>query len=154
MNELPVDDHVPNAKGTEIYNLCKAIDNDGQDGSTIRTLAKVLQNLGLLKTYAFASTIEEVKQFVLTQGPICWGIGWTHSMFFPDANGLVVPSGPDVGGHAITEVGYDPTTDLHELLNHWGPKWSLNGRFYMTSSALADRLANGGEAMAAVEIGA
>lgn len=151
-NELPVDDHVDNSAGDQIYAECKAIDGDNEDGSTIRSLAQALQNRGQLKAYAFAESIEEVIAFVTAHGPICWGIGWTDSMFTPDADGLVTPTGDDVGGHAITQFAYDPATDLHALLNHWGDAWGVNGVFYMTTDALRARLADGGEAMAAVEI--
>lgn len=153
-NLLPIDDHVDNSAGDTIYDECKAIDGDNQDGSTIRSLAQALQNRGQLKTYAFASSIDEVIAFVTAHGPICWGMGWTDSMFTPDANGLVTPEGDDVGGHAVTEFAYDPVTDLHALLNHWGDTWGVRGVFYMTSPALAARLADQGEAMAAVEIAA
>jgi hypothetical protein len=114
----------------------------------------VLDQRKKLANYAAAKSIDAVTHFVQTQGPICWGIGWTDSMFTPDANGLVVPSGPDVGGHAIIEYGYDPTNDEHLLLNHWGASWGVKGRFRMRGSDLAERLANGGEAWAAVEVAA
>lgn len=155
-NALPIDDHVGNPEGHSIYAACKVVDGEPgqQNGSTIHSLARVLKARGKLKTYAFASNINEVKTFVLNHGPICWGMGWTNSMFTPDQNGLVSPSGPDIGGHAIIEVSYDPATDLHELLNHWGPNWGIHGRFFMTSVALANRLAGGAEAMAAVEVAA
>jgi hypothetical protein len=155
-NALPVDDHVQNAMGDDLYYACKVIDGEpGQeDGSTVKSLMQVLQQRKKLANYAAAKSIDAVTHFVQTQGPICWGIGWTDSMFTPDANGLVVPSGPDVGGHAIIEYGYDPTNDEHLLLNHWGASWGVKGRFRMRGSDLAERLANGGEAWAAVEVAA
>lgn len=153
-NALPIDDHVVNEEGDKIYDECKAIDGDNEDGSTIRSLAQALQNRKQLKTYAFASSIDEVIAFVTQHGPICWGIGWTDSMFTPDSSGLVTPQGDDVGGHAIIEYEYDAHSDLHWLLNHWSDGWGVHGTFCMTTAALAARLADGGEAMAAVEIAA
>jgi hypothetical protein len=151
-NALPVDDHVTNAAGDDIYAACKIVDGEPgqQNGSTIRSLAKVLQQRGRLKAYAFAAAIDDVWAFVSKSGPVCWGIGWTDSMFTPDASGLVVPSGPDVGGHAIIQYGVDGDDGL--LLNHWGTLWGTNGKFRMHKTDLAERLANGGEAMAAVEL--
>lgn len=153
-NALPVDDHVDNAMGDTLYYACKVVDREpGQeDGSSVKSLMQVLQARKRLKTYASAGSIDEVKQFVLKSGPICWGIGWTNSMFTPDADGLVVPQGSDVGGHAIIEYGYDPASDEHLLLNHWGSDWGVNGTFRMRGVDLQDRLANGGEAWAAVEL--
>lgn len=154
MNALPVDDHVNAPMGHDLYYACKVKDGEpGQEnGSDIRSLMKVLKDRGRLNTYAAAAGIEEVTRFVCLQGPVCWGIGWTESMFTPDERGLVEPKGPDVGGHAFIEYGYDPETDEHLLLNSWGPSWGINGRFRMRGVDLAERLANGGEAWAAVEL--
>lgn len=154
LNLLPIDDHVQNDMGHDLYSACKVVDHEpGQEnGSTIASLAKVLKNRFLLTTYAFAETIEDVKTFVQTSGPVIWGMGWTDSMFNPTSAGLIVPSGDDVGGHAVTEYEYNPVDDLHWFTNSWSDAWGLAGMFCMTSEALAERLANGAEAMAAVEI--
>lgn len=154
LNALPTDDHVSNDVGDAIYQACKNIDGEpGQEnGSTIRSLAKALVQRSRLKTYAFASTIDEVLAFVENHGPICWGIGWTDSMFTPDDTGLVVPSGADVGGHAFLQYGVDRAAGRCKNLNHWGESWGQAGRFDMTIDAMAERLANGGEAMAGVEL--
>lgn len=151
-NALPVDDHVQNAAGEDLYYACKVVDGEpGQEnGSYVRSLMKVLKARGRLTAYAAANTIDEVWAFVANHGPVCWGIGWTNSMFKPDATGLVVPVGPDVGGHAIIQYGVDGEFGL--MLNHWGPDWGVGGHFRMHKSDLAERLANQGEAWAAVEI--
>lgn len=151
-NALPVDDHVDNAMGDDIYYACKVVDGEpkAEDGSTIRSLAKVLQQRGRLKTYAFAKTIDDVWTFLANSGPICWGIGWTDSMFTPDDTGLIIPKGDDVGGHAI--IQYDTDGDYGLLLNHWGTSWGIDGKFRMHKNDLAERLSNGGEAMAGVEL--
>lgn len=153
-NALPVDDHVGNSAGEDIYYACKVVDGEPkqENGSTVRSLMKVLQARGKLKTYAAANTIDDVWQFVSTSGPVCWGIGWTNSMFTPDDTGLVVPQGADVGGHAIIQYGVEG--DYALLLNHWGSSWGVGGKFRMHKSDLAERLANQGEAWAAVEIAA
>jgi hypothetical protein len=154
MNANPVDDHVQNAIGDEIYYDCKVKDGEPnqENGSSIHTLAKVLKARGRLSTYAFASSIDDVWKFILspTGGPICWGIGWTNSMFSVDGNGFVVPSGSDVDGHAIIQYGVDG--DVALMRNHWGTGWGLGGDFKMHKADLAERLSNGGEALAAVEL--
>ena len=153
-NALPVGNHLAQSDADDIYYACKVIDGEpkAEDGSSIHSLAKVLVERNRLKTYAFATNIDDAWKFVQTSGPICWGIGWTDSMFTPDDTGLVVPIGPDVGGHAIIQYGTDGPFAL--LLNHWGTSWGVDGKFRMHKSDLADRLANGGEAMAGVELAA
>lgn len=153
-NALPVDDHRPNQRGHDLYYLCKDVEGEhGQEnGAYVRSLMKVLVGAGQLKTYAACETMDDVVGFVTTQGPLCWGMGWTDSMFYPNSEGIVRPSGPDVGGHAIIEVAYHVDEDLHEFMNHWGPEWGVNGHFFMRGVDVANRLTADGECWAGVEV--
>jgi hypothetical protein len=156
MNALPFDNHVNNDKGHEVYYLCKEKDGEPREenGSYVRTLMLVLRDLGIIKTYASTMNVDSVKKFVTNPngGPLALGIGWTDKMFYPDSDGRVHPDGEDVGGHAIMESYYDPDSDKHWIVNHWGKEWGYNGMFYLTSPDLANRLANDGECWAAVQV--
>lgn len=157
LNALPVDDHVPNDEGHAIYYACKEVDGEAgaENGSTVRSLAKVLQARGRLKTYAWASTVGEVAAFVSSQGPVIFGTDWTEAMFSPDEDGFVAPKGQVKGGHCYLCVGFDPVANAFCFLNSWGDNWGKGGRFYVHAEdvkILLNGLDSRGEALAGVEL--
>jgi hypothetical protein len=155
LNALPVDDHLPNDELHKLYYDCKIVDGEPkqENGSTVHSLAKVLVNRGRLKTYAWASNVSEIVDFLTAHGPVIVGTDWLNDMFSPDANGFVTPTGAVAGGHCYVAVGYSHDNDEIEFLNSWGNGWGKNGRFYMRTAMFADLLnRSGAEAMAAVEL--
>jgi hypothetical protein len=166
-NTDPVDDHYTNADGDAIYYECKVIDGEpnAEDGSTVRSGVTALKNRGRLAAYAFTSSVETIKKFILANGPIIVGTDWYQSMFTPDANGYVSPSGVVAGGHCYIIDGFLPASpspqgpngivvkeDTFVLRNSWGSSWAIDGQFYMTVADFATLLAGNGEAVAAVEL--
>lgn len=129
----PVEDRYQNPDGDQIYYECKVIDGQPQqeNGSTVRSGAKAMQNRGRLGAYVFASTTDEVKQWVTNHGPVVIGSDWTQDMFTPDASGFVHPTGVVAGGHCYLLLGYDSANDAFEFDNSWGSAWGKNGRFFM-----------------------
>lgn len=156
MNALPFDNHVDNNKGHEVYYLCKVKDGapGEENGSSVRSLMLVLRDLGVIKTFASTTNVDSIKKFITDPngGPLAAGIGWTDTMFNPDSDGRVHPTGDDVGGHAIMEAYYDPDADKHWFVNHWGISWGVNGMFYMNTPDLANRMEDDGECWAAVQV--
>jgi hypothetical protein len=152
-NTLPVDDKFSNADGDRIYYACKVVDGEpgAEDGSDVRSLAKVLQQEGRLSSYAFGSVPTAV-QWLLTKGPVIFGTDWTNDMFTPDADGLVHPTGGVAGGHCYVGYGYDPATGRILCLNSWGSSWGANGRFSVLETEFTQLFASNGEALAAVEL--
>jgi hypothetical protein len=132
----PVEDTYQNADGNAIYYECKVQDGqpDQENGSSVRSGAKAMQNRGRLGAYVFASAVDELKQWVTSHGPVVIGSAWTQDMFQPDANGLVQPTGPIEGGHCYLMLGYNPATDLFEFDNSWGTAWGVEGRFFMSAT--------------------
>ena len=122
----------------------------GQEGATVRSGAKVMQAKGRIKAYAFASTTDEMIEWLRTKGPITVGTNWTDSMFNPDSQGRVVPSGEAVGGHCYLCVGVNG----NELVfrNSWGADWGRGGNFRMFIEDFSRLLDDGGEAITAVEL--
>lgn len=154
LNTYPIDDKVNNDYAHALYYKCKVVDGEpnAEDGSTVRTLAKVLQSEGRIKTYAFASTVDEVKHWVLTKGSIVVGTDWLADMFYPSSNGFVSVTGTVAGGHCYLLHGYDHSLDAFKFLNSWGNSWGKGGHFYMSVSDFDYLLSGNGEAMAAVEL--
>jgi hypothetical protein len=138
---------------TEMYYECKEKDGDprGQSGTTIRSAAKVLRDRGAIENYAFASSIDQIKWWLLNRGPIIVGTIWTEEMMNPDADGNLNIDGFIVGGHAYL---LDELTDDDRIgfSNSWGTGWGKNGKAYMSLEDFEKLFERGGEALAAVEL--
>jgi len=149
----PVEDTFQDADAHAIYYEAKVIDGQPkqENGSSVRSGAKAMQNRGRLTTYFFASSVDEVTQWVLNHGPVVCGTDWTDDMFNPDSNGLIQPTGSVAGGHCYLMLGYDPATGLFTFQNSWGSSWGQSGRFHMHDSDFAKLLSQQGEACAALE---
>lgn len=150
----PVNDKFTNADGDKLYYECKIIDGEpnAEDGSDVRSGAKAMQARKRLSAYAFTTSIETVKTFVNTKGPVVFGTNWTEDMFNPDANGVVKPTGAIAGGHCYICVGDQASTSELIFQNSWGKSWGATGRFYMAYSDAQSLLSQQGEACAAVEL--
>lgn len=99
----------------------------GQQGSTVRSLAKALQKRGRLAAYAFATSMDEVDQWLLTNGSVIIGIDWTEDMFNPDGFGTIKPTGAVAGGHCV--LINEKVGRMRGGVNSWGEGWGRNGRF-------------------------
>lgn len=146
----PTFDMYTTKDGHHFYELCKQIDGYKGDGSTVRAAAKVLKNLGRIPAYAFASTVEEIKWWLLNKSPVIMGTIWTQGMVSPDAGGVIRATGNVLGGHAYLLNGWDGTHFLG--VNSWGPYWGVNGKFKISQADLERIFRQGGEAMTAVEV--
>lgn len=150
----PVQDRFMNADAHAIYYEAKVIDGQPrqENGSSVRSGAKAMVNRKRLGAYVFATNVDEVKQWVLTHGPVVCGTDWTQDMFNPDPDGTVHPTGRVAGGHCYLMLGYDQGGDAFTFENSWGPTWGLQGRFRMHSADFATLLAQQGEACAGLEL--
>lgn len=150
----PIEDVVDNADGNAIYYAAKKVDGQpGQEnGSSVRSGAKVMQSRGKLQTYAFTTSIDSLVAWLTAHGPVVMGTDWTQDMFNPDADGRVAPTGPVAGGHCYLAIGYDPETELVRFRNSWGTGWGVDGDFFMHRDDVAELLQAQGEACAAVEV--
>lgn len=153
-NTLPYNDQWNNAVGHAIYYECKIIDGDpgAENGSWIRSGAKALQNRGRIGSYAWCSTVQQVKDWVRVKGPVMVGTTWHNDMFDPDASGLVKPTGGIAGGHAYLLMGDLPSEQAFMFLNSWGASWGDNGRFKIKYSDFATLMADYGEVCVALEL--
>jgi hypothetical protein len=150
---LPVQDSYTNADGDKIYYACKVIDGEPnqEDGSCVRSAAKVLQNMGRLNAYAFAATTKEITYWLQHNGPVLVGTEWTNDMFTPDVNNVIHATGASAGGHCYLLNGV-PDCKHYHLQNSWSETWGINGGALISIKDFAKLLRSGGEAMAAVEL--
>lgn len=155
-NCTPVPDGWPNDRGHEIYYQAKVEDGEpgAENGSSTLSGVKAFMHFGFLKdsAYAFASSIEDIKTWLLINGPVVVGTNWYNSMFEPDDNGFVQIFGGIAGGHEWMLYGYDVSTDAFFCANSWGENWGMKGRFYISSANLERLMREEGDACTTVEV--
>lgn len=128
--------HEPNEFASFIYNEAKKIDEwEGveYEGTSVLAGAKAMKNVGLVREYRWAFSLEDVIDTVLSKGPVVVGTYWYENMYDPQG-GILKPSGRVVGGHCYAVVGYrvkpaelGGTEDALVIQNSWGPLWGRNG---------------------------
>jgi hypothetical protein len=100
------------------------VDPDRQFGTSVRAGAKVLMNLGHIKSYVWAFNIDDVRRWVLSgQGGVVLGIDWTSDMFSPSPEGVIRARGAVQGGHCVYLFGADDRQGLVYIQNSWGKEW-------------------------------
>lgn len=137
-----------------VYTEAQSVDEwegEDYDGTTVRAGAKVLQNLGYISEYRWAMTAQEIASAVLEIGPVVVGTVWTDGMFYPDAAGIIRPTGYSVGGHAYLLNGYDTRSGYFRIKNSWGMAWGLDGHAFIHLNDLELLLSADGEACLALE---
>lgn len=150
---LPTFTKYTNDDGHKFYYLCKIEDGEPgmEDGSYIRSVVKVLKNLGKIEAYAFAYDMESIKWWILNRGPMIVGTAWTEGMMIPDEENIIHVIGRTVGGHAylLNEWREDGYIGIQ---NSWGTSWGDNGKAYIGSEDFKKIFMYDGEAVTAVEI--
>ena len=148
----PVEDAWNNAMGDSIYAACKIIDREpgAENGSTVRSGAKVMQARKKLATYYFARSIDEAADYVARYGPVVLGTEWYTGMYTPNAAGIMRPTGKLSGGHAYLWIGVDKT--YATIRNSWSEKWGKGGDARILLTDLKRLFEAGGEACSASEL--
>jgi hypothetical protein len=148
---LPIQDNYTNQDGHDFYYKCKILDGEptSENGTNLRSVAKVLKQLSKISSYAFATSTDEITLWLLNKGPMIVGTKWTMDMFTPDSNGIIRPTGEVKGGHGYL-LNEKTKDDYYHIQNSWG-YWGIKGGAYISISDFAILLRNDGEAIAAVE---
>jgi hypothetical protein len=153
-DQLQEDRRMPFYDTTEFYNLCQQHDQwpgENYDGTSVRAGAKILHHLGIINSYRWAFSVNDVIMCLKFIGPVVVGTRWYWDMFTPSPAGLVEPTGQPAGGHAYILNGYDAELDVFRIKNSWGKEWGKNGHAYIRTSDFGKLLRNGGEACIAFE---
>lgn len=160
-NTDPVNDNYTEKDARAIYYEATVFDGSpdnpdapggGQQGATVRSGAKAMQQRTRLSTYAQAATEDDIKAWIAQKGPVVVGTDWMNDMFNPDANGYVKPTGGVAGGHCYLLVGDLESEGAFFFQNSWGSGWGQNGYFKMKYADFQTLLSKGGEAWVAVEL--
>jgi len=137
-----------------IYKKARQIDEfaDDQPGTSVRAGMQTLKNLGLVKSFHWAGSIDDIKQYLCNVGPIVFGTPWYDSMMFPKRNGKLVINGSHGSmGHAYLGIGWDEDFGIM-IQNSYGEIWSsIGGRAFISDVDMERLLDEGGVACAGIE---
>lgn len=140
---------ISDSTGLQLYHRAQLLDQwPGEDyyGSSVLAAIKAGQELGWYEEYRWAFNIWDLLIAIGYKGPAVLGINWYSGMFYPDANGLIRPTGQLAGGHAIVANGVSVRSRLVRLHNSWGSSWGINGECYIGWGELQWLLDQQGEA--------
>lgn len=134
-------------------------DTELQSGSSVRAVAKALQQLGIIKTYLHAGSIEDIRAWHLAGfGGIMFGTTWYAGMMTTDSEGFVKPTGAVEGGHAYASCGWNDsathngrTVRACHFQNNWGTGFGLKGFFWIEEQDIGTLFPDG-EFIAPLEI--
>lgn len=121
-------------------------DNPLYDGTSVRAGAQVLKDWGYIEEYRWATNADQAAHAVLTRGPIVAGTFWHWDMFFPNAEGIIRPTGRTVGGHAYLLNGVDMEKGLFRIKNSWGQEWGRGGHALISMEDMDSLIRRFGEA--------
>lgn len=90
-------------------------------GSSGLAVAKAAKLLGFGGEYRHVfGGADEVVQLIMRGRVVNVGTWWYNNMFYPNASGIIAPTGPMVGGHQYIARGYDKPRDLIRIRCWWG----------------------------------
>lgn len=112
-------------------------------GSSGLASAKAAQKLGLGGAYSHVfNGADGVVQLIQEEHVVSVGTWWYNDMFTPNANGIIEPTGPQVGGHQYAARGYDVKRDL-VLIRCW---WGTYRDVWIAREHLNELILDGGDA--------
>jgi hypothetical protein len=149
----PTHSDFTNQDAHDLYYEMKIEDGEPlqENGSCMRSVAKVAKNKGMIDAYAFAASVAEMKWWLVNKGPLMIGTIWTNSMFDFSSNNIIHIDGNDVGGHAYI-INQIINNELFGIQNSWGEYWGINGKAYIPISEFTTLFRFQGECIAAVEL--
>lgn len=142
----------------QVYRDAQKIDEwFGEDysGTSVLAGAKIIQSRGLMDSYRWCFGIDDIRNTLLTIGPVVLGVPWYYSMYYTDTTALVnvdINSGI-AGGHCILLTGYHPSMKFgknrHEVYrwrNSWGKDYGKMGSGFIKAQDLNFLINQSGEA--------
>lgn len=148
---------VSNATARSVYREAQKQDEwPGEDyeGSSVNGAMKALRLFGLIKSWRWAYTLDEIKHGLSYHGACEIGVWWYSGMWDTDSTGFVHPTGTQVGGHALALAGFKRINGgiAYRLENSWGPDWGAKGGAWIWEQDLWYLIANDGECAFPVKV--
>lgn len=117
------------------------------EGSSTDAPLIVLRNRGVIASWNWLFGEEQLWEWVSFYSPAVVGTVWRNDMSFPDSNGYIRATGPDVGGHAYELAFASHPRQAYRIINSWSTLWGDNGRAWISRADMASLLADDGEAV-------
>lgn len=117
------------------------------DGTSALGLCKYLVSRALIQEYRWCFSLNDILLTLSHVGPVGLGIWWYTDMFYPNAEGLITPTGVREGGHEVELIGVDISEKVVIGMNSWGEDWGYNGRFKLRWEDLEKLLNEQGDAI-------
>lgn len=135
----------------------KALGWNWASGASVIGGARTIRELGFIREFRWAMSMEELRDAVINEGPVVIGIPWLEGMYQTRPSGLVEVSGREVGGHCLTITGYHPNMriagegaskrfEVFRWVNSWGADYGRHGTGLIEMDKLAWLLKGRGEA--------
>lgn len=145
-----------NSLAISFYNEAKKIDEwpgESYEGTSVLAGARVMKRFGFIGEYRWCFGVDDVRDAVISEGPVVVGIPWFDGMYDTLPDGLVKLNGKSTGGHAILITGYHPNkrfgNQVHEVFrwrNSWGVDYGIGGSGWIKVKDLEKLLSQNGEA--------
>lgn len=137
----------------QIYTEAQKIDGFPlpHEGTTIHAAAAYLKARGVIQSYHWGQTINDVITCLLELGPVVAGVNWYRDMFHPSPTGLIKVGGSYSGGHAFKIDGVNTKTELLRIPNSWGRDWGVSGNAFISFTDFERLLSEDGECVLAIE---
>jgi hypothetical protein len=107
-------------------------------GTDMNSVAKIMRAEKVITDWRWCFTWEQF-QMALTDSPVAIGTDWDEPMFYPDADGFIVPNGDVAGGHQTSIYEY-LGDDIYKGRNHWTSLWGLRGDYLIRGTHLRSLL--------------
>lgn len=143
----------PFANPVDIYNNAQKLDEwPGEDyeGTSVRAGMKYLQSLGLIESYHWGYTLEELVAAVFVS-VVPVGTTWYSYMSEPSSEGRISVGGEVEGGHCYLINGVNKKTRMFRGKNSWGRDWANKGLFTISFEDMEKLILDYGEICLAVE---
>lgn len=111
--------------------FAQAYMNDGirgpHYGTTLNAGVKVLQDAGIVKWVRYSQNPDEIRNFILNNGPVVFVSPWHYDMTYEPPDGYAIPVGPVDYWHAYECNDWVSSgVDGQSLgcINNWGSYWN------------------------------
>lgn len=145
-----------NALASSYYKRAQKLDQwpgEEYEGTSVLAGAKVMKQEGFIESYRWCFGVEDVRDALISTGPVVIGVPWKSGMYSTGNGGLVKVTGSNVGGHALVLTGYDPFMTIngrkYEVFrwrNSWGKDYGVDGSGFIKYNDLDKLLKKSGEA--------